>query len=302
MFYFDKHDERVLFQDIREIETTLCDGRSFEIKPDIIADFTDMPYPDESFRMVVFDPPHLKYEDSEKKPTGWQFKKYGYIPRQGWQDYIRKGFSECFRVLQSGGFLIFKWNETDIRVSEILKLTPYKPILGHKSGKQSNTHWMLFMKPSKEEKVVDARVIEVGRITYPDHTQKHQHDLVQHEDGVCRTIIAGGHANTPHHLKTMVEFKNDNVMATKETKEKKTIELPEELRGKKFRIRKLTPRECYRLQDVDDEVIDKLLASGLSNSSHYFLAGNSITVNVLAEIFRKLFIYTLNENQQLSLW
>lgn len=175
MFYFDKHDERVLFQDIRELETTLCDGRNFEVKPDVIADFTDMPYPDESFKMVVFDPPHLKYEDSEKEPTGWQFKKYGYIPRQGWQEYIRKGFSECFRVLQSGGFLIFKWNETDIKVSEILKLTPYKPILGHKSGKQSNTHWMLFMKPiEKENKVVVDSVIEVGRITYPDHNGFHQ--------------------------------------------------------------------------------------------------------------------------------
>ena len=59
MFYFDKNDDRVLFQDIRNIETTLCDGRHFEVKPDIQADFTNMPYPDESFTMVVFDPPHL---------------------------------------------------------------------------------------------------------------------------------------------------------------------------------------------------------------------------------------------------
>lgn len=35
MFYFDKNDDRVLFQDIRSFETTLCDGRKFEIKPDI---------------------------------------------------------------------------------------------------------------------------------------------------------------------------------------------------------------------------------------------------------------------------
>lgn len=49
MFYFNKDDERVLFQDIREIETTLCDGRKFEVKPDVQADFTNMPYSDESF-------------------------------------------------------------------------------------------------------------------------------------------------------------------------------------------------------------------------------------------------------------
>ena len=53
MFYFDKHDSRVLFQDIRDVETTLCDGRHFEVKPDIQADFTNMPYPDGSFSMVV---------------------------------------------------------------------------------------------------------------------------------------------------------------------------------------------------------------------------------------------------------
>lgn len=66
MFYFDKSDCRVLFQDIRKIKTTLCDGRIFEVNPDIQCDFTDMPYPDESFNMVVFDPPHLKYAGSKK--------------------------------------------------------------------------------------------------------------------------------------------------------------------------------------------------------------------------------------------
>ncbi len=145
MFYFDKHNPNVLFQDIREVETTLCDGRKFEVKPDVQADFTNMPYPDDSFRMVVFDPPHLKYSGSKKELDGWQMMKYGALSPD-WQDIIRKGFAECFRVLMPGGFLIFKWNETDIKVSEILKLTPHKPIFGHKSGKRSNTHWLCFMK------------------------------------------------------------------------------------------------------------------------------------------------------------
>lgn len=68
------------------------------------------------------------------------------------------------------------------------------------------------------------------------------------------------------------------------------------------RIRKLTPRECFRLQDVDDEDIDKLLNSGISNSRLYCMSGNSITVNVLYHIFRKLFIEKDNENQQLTLF
>lgn len=156
MFYFNKHDDRVLFQDIRNIETTLCDGRHFEVKPDVVADFTNMPYSDGTFSMVVFDPPHLLRNKSKMadmygslnekaKPTGWQPIKYGAL-YSDWRDLLSKGFAECFRVLKPGGFLIFKWNETDIKVSEFLKLTSHKPIFGHISGKRSNTHWICFMK------------------------------------------------------------------------------------------------------------------------------------------------------------
>lgn len=82
-------------------------------------------------------------------------------------------------------------------------------------------------------------------------------------------------------------------MAKKETKQESKqnkIELPPELQGKKFRIRKLTPRECFRLMGVDDADIDKIQASGLSNSAQYKLAGNSIVVDVLFHLFRKLLI------------
>ena len=140
MFYFDKNDPRVLFQDIREIETTLCDGRKFAVKPDIIGDFRSMQFADDSFSLVVFDPPHL----IKAALTGWQATKYGILI--DWRNTIRQGFSECFRVLKKNGFLIFKWNEENVPVSKILELTEYKPILGHKSGKQSKTHWILFQK------------------------------------------------------------------------------------------------------------------------------------------------------------
>jgi DNA (cytosine-5)-methyltransferase 1 len=72
--------------------------------------------------------------------------------------------------------------------------------------------------------------------------------------------------------------------------EEKGIMLPAELKGKKFRIRKLTPRECFRLMGVDDKDIDKIQAAGVSNSGQYKLAGNSIVVDVLFHIFRKMFI------------
>ncbi len=153
MFYFDKNDPRVLFQDIRCEETTLCDGRTFTVKPDVVGDFTSMDFPDNTFSMVVFDPPHLRWwgKNPEKKPTGFQQTKYGTL-RADWKDTLAKGFAECFRVLRPGGFLIFKWNEHDIKVSTILKLTAQKPIFGHKSGKRANTHWICFMKGGIYEK------------------------------------------------------------------------------------------------------------------------------------------------------
>ena len=77
-----------------------------------------MPYEDGSFSMVVFDPPHLKYTGSQKEAKGYQMIKYGSLPSD-WREILTKGFAECFRVLKPGGFLIFKWNETDIKVSEI---------------------------------------------------------------------------------------------------------------------------------------------------------------------------------------
>lgn len=56
-----------------------------------------------------------------------------------------------------------------------------------------------------------------------------------------------------------------------------------------YRIRKLTPRECFRLMDVDDNVIDTIQAAGISNSQQYKLAGNSIVVACLEKIFEQMF-------------
>ena len=93
MFWFDKDNPYVLFQDIRCADMVLCDDRKFSVKPDVIADFTSMPYHDNSFRMVVFDPPHLKYTGRKKEVSSWQMKKYGWLPAHGWEDIIRKWFA-----------------------------------------------------------------------------------------------------------------------------------------------------------------------------------------------------------------
>lgn len=144
MFYFDKEDERVLFGDIRSEQHVLCDGRALNINPDALVDYRSLPFPDGSFRVVVFDPPHLV----RAGPKSWQAAKYGRLNSDTWQDDLTSGFAECFRVLKPEGVLIFKWNETQIPVSQILELTPARPLIGHKSGKASKTHWITFLKES----------------------------------------------------------------------------------------------------------------------------------------------------------
>ena len=69
-----------------------------------------------------------------------------------------------------------------------------------------------------------------------------------------------------------------------------------------YRIRKLTPRECFRLMGVAESDIDKIQNSGVSQSQQYKMAGNSIVVDVLEHIFRKMFVDTNQESQQLSLF
>lgn len=141
MFWFDKEHENVVYQDIRELDTTLCDDRKLIIKPDVIGDFTQMDFEDESFRMVVFDPPHL----NKLGENTWMAQKYG-ILLPTWETDIKAGFDECMRVLKPFGTLIFKWNEVQIKTSKILEIINQKPLFGHPSGKHGRTKWMVFMK------------------------------------------------------------------------------------------------------------------------------------------------------------
>lgn len=141
MMWFDKCDQRALFGDIRDENHVLGDGRVLNVEPNVVMDFRNLPFDDATFNMVVFDPPHLVSAGTDS----WLRAKYG-ILTDDWREDLRKGFAECFRVLKPGMFLIFKWNETQVKVSQILALTDEQPLFGHKSGKSARTHWLTFMK------------------------------------------------------------------------------------------------------------------------------------------------------------
>ena len=115
--------------------------RTVTVKPDIECDFTNLPFADESFNLVVFDPPHVK----DLSEQAWIRKLYGSLD-DNWQKMIRDGFRECLRVLRHGGVLIFKWCDVQISTREIINTIGQEPLFGHRSGKKMNTHWMCFMK------------------------------------------------------------------------------------------------------------------------------------------------------------
>jgi hypothetical protein len=121
--------------------STAITGASHSATTGARIDFRDLPFPDSQFKLVVFDPPHLR----QAGKSGWQAKKYG-ILSDDWKSDLRLGFSECFRVLARNGVLIFKWNEMQIRLREILALTDQQPLFGHRTGKHSMTHWVAFLK------------------------------------------------------------------------------------------------------------------------------------------------------------
>lgn len=151
MFWFDKQDDRAVFGDIRNERFQYADrsssggSRELIISPDQQLDFRALPFENDQFHLVVFDPPHLTRNGS----NGWLAKKYGKLEIE-WREDLSAGFTECFRVLKPFGTLIFKWNEHEIKVSEILKLTDHKPLFGNRCGKTSKSHWIVFMKPSDQ--------------------------------------------------------------------------------------------------------------------------------------------------------
>lgn len=145
MFWFDKKNPNVIFQDIRTLpKGSVKQRENFCIFPDVIGDFRKMGYKDKSFKLVVFDPPHLKGAGK----NGWMAKKYGNL-NKNWQNDISSGFKECWRVLDDYGILIFKWNEQTIKLSEIKPLFPADPLFGHTTNNKGNTHWICFMKIPK---------------------------------------------------------------------------------------------------------------------------------------------------------
>ena len=145
--WFNKNHPAVVYCDKRRKDFELYFGkahtslRQCHVNPDIQCDFTDLPFADNTFSLVVFDPPHL----TTAKETAWLVKKYGKL-YEGWPQMLHDGFAEGMRVLKPDGIMIFKWSEYNIPANDVWKAIGQKPLFGHHSGKKSKTFWGVFMK------------------------------------------------------------------------------------------------------------------------------------------------------------
>ena len=142
MFWFDKDNPLVDFQDIRDETCMLSDGQTCIVSPNIIGDFTSMAMPDKSYKLVVWDPPHLVWAGKASN----LYKMFGKL--SDWHVDLKKGFDECMRVLDDYGVLIFKWSDTQLKVKTVIKAIGQTPLFGHKTSR--HCIWMAFMKIPQE--------------------------------------------------------------------------------------------------------------------------------------------------------
>lgn len=143
MMWFNKHDPNTLYIDARP-----------ECQPDEIQDYRKLPYPDRSFRLILFDPPHIIKSKQFGNYNSRMTNDFGYLIADNVEADLKDAFNEFWRLLKPYGVLIFKWNNSYVPSDKIIKLAPEKPLFYQvthsKSGKTQTNHiktlWFCFMK------------------------------------------------------------------------------------------------------------------------------------------------------------
>lgn len=158
MMWFNKHHPNALYIDNKVCEKGHIQkgfNPNHEVKPDIVMDFRDLTFKDKSFKLVVFDPPHL----STLTETSIMRKKFGCLNADTWEYDLKTAFNELWRVLDDYGTLIIKWNDIEIPYKKLLSLFSQEPLFynitaGAKALKERNrSYWFCFMKIPKSNNV-----------------------------------------------------------------------------------------------------------------------------------------------------
>ena len=182
------------------------------------------------------------------------------------------GYTNYWKVLNAKDYGVPQNRERVFVVSILGEHKPYefpKPIKLEKRLKdileiEINDKYYLSEKVQKRFKQTKSDNGENSIIgtTAPEFRTIGQRDLVYSKEGIMGTLVA--------------------------TDYKQPKQILETIQGDTS-IRKLTPRECFRLMGLNDKDVDKIQMTKISDTQQYKLAGNSIVVPVLEEIFKNLF-------------
>lgn len=204
--------------------------------------------------------------------------------------------------------------QKDNLVAEPNVLTPKRTEFGKKIRKKYESgevelsrHEMTQLEP-REDGVSNAGKL----VRYELSERKTRRGRVQEGGTVSPTLMASGEAPclfegvSVHPNSHALEFKGEKSIKTDVSPALRATDYKAPHcvweNSANYRIRKLTPKECFRLMGVSERDIEKIQNSGVSQSQQYKMAGNSIVVDVLEHIFRKLFVDTGQESQQLLLF
>lgn len=143
MWWWDKDHPLAMYLDEREVpKGDMVEQPGWSVEPTVLGDYRDLPWPDGTFQQVVFDPPHVIRPNSDK--PSFTTRKYGQLDPEDWEDELRRGLAECWRVLAPGGTLVFKWHGWIHRISHLFPVTP---TVGTRDFTKSTTAWTIFYKP-----------------------------------------------------------------------------------------------------------------------------------------------------------
>jgi hypothetical protein len=125
----------------------------YHIKPDVVSEWKDAPFSENTFDLIPFDPPHM-LKNTEK---GIFSAKYTQLNPLTWRQTLSDGIQRLFMVLKPDGIFIFKWCESNILLEEVLKLFPYPPLFGTKARSKrvnsGNICWVVFLKHNINNKL-----------------------------------------------------------------------------------------------------------------------------------------------------
>ena len=228
-----------------------------------------------------------------------------------WLEYLEGlGYTNYWQVLNAKDYGVPQNRERVFVVSILGDHKPYKfadKILLDKCiadilEEQVDEKYYLSEEIQKRFKITNQNK-NIIRTTKPDFRTIGQRDLVYDKNSIIGALVATDYKQP----KQIAEINQLGMLDIKGNEQVRRVygangisptlntmqggnRQPKILEGLDYRIRKLTPRECFRLMGMRDDDIDKIQAAGISNTQQYKMAGNSIVVNVLEAIFKNLFM------------